>query len=221
VAIPFGFEPPEALPPETFEVSEGGRLVIGAWAGSVNVSAGSRGTVRVEVRCRGVLPPPPLEIERDGDDVYVAGRSAPLHKWLSRWAWRELHLEVSVPARYSVDVETHGGRVEIHGVDGEVEARSRKGHLVFRNVRGPIDGRTWGGSIDVSGCCGDVDVATWRGSIEIRNAEGRVSAHARGGRIAVLDAAGEMVLRSGGGSIRPERSAGARLVQTKVLAMYM
>jgi hypothetical protein len=188
------------------EVSEGGRLVIGAWAGSVNVSAGSRGTVEVEVRSQGVLPAPLLEIERDGDDVYVAARSAPLLQWLPRWAWRNVQLEVSVPARYSVDVATHGGRVEIHGVDGEVEARSRGGHLVFRNVRGPIDGRTSGGSIDVSGCCGDVDVATSRGSIDIRDVEGQVSAHTRGGRIAVIDAAGELLLRSGGGAIQIERA---------------
>jgi len=168
------------------EVAGEGRLVIGAWAGSVNVSAGSPGIVQLEVRCRGVLPPPPLEIERDGDDVYVAGPSAPSLQWLSRWAWRKAQLAVSVPARYSVEVATHAGRVEIRGVDGDVEARSRSGHLVFRDVRGPIDARTTGGSIAVSRCRGDVDATTSRGSIEIREVEGRVSAHTRSGRIAVV-----------------------------------
>src|SRR5262245_64711293 len=117
------------------EVAEEGRLVIGDWPGSVNVSAGRPGIVQLEVRCRGVLPPPLLEIERDGDDVYVAGRSAPSLEWLSRWASRNAQLAVNVPARYSVEVATHGGRVEIQGVDGAGEARSRRGHLVFRDVR--------------------------------------------------------------------------------------
>ena len=53
--------------------------------------------------------------------------SAPSLEWLSRWAWRKAQLAVSLPDRYSVELATHGGRVEVHGVDGEVEARSRSG----------------------------------------------------------------------------------------------
>jgi hypothetical protein len=207
VAIANGVESPGELAGEALEVSEGGRLVIGAWAGSVHVSAGSEASVRVAVRGRGILPTPALEIERDGDDVYVDARSALIPGWLSVWAWRNVELEVSVPARYSVDVQTRRGRVEIRGVDGEVDARSERGHLVFRDVHGPIDARTSGGSIDVSGCRGEVDVATSHGSIEIHDVEGQVSAHTRSGRIVVIGAGGElMLLRRGGGSIQIERA---------------
>ncbi len=198
-------------PGELVEVSEGGRLVIGAWAGSVSVRAGGEGAVRVAVRGRGVLPPPALSIERDGDDVYVEARSVPLLGRLARWTWRHLALEVSVPARYSVDVRAQGGRVEVRGVAGEVDARSKRGHLVFRDVRGPIDAHTKEGSIGVLGCRGDVEVATARGSIEIRDVEGQVSAHTRGGRIVVRDAAGEVLLQSGGGSIQMEGTRGGLL----------
>ena len=104
---------------ETMAVSERGRLVIDAWAGSVNVSAGRGGAVEVALRCRGVLPAPALEIERDGDDVYVEARSAAAPAVAALWVWRQVQIEVSVPARYSVDVATSGGRVEIHGFDGE------------------------------------------------------------------------------------------------------
>jgi hypothetical protein len=207
VAMPI--ESPGELAGESFEVSEGGRLVIGGWAGAVTVSAGSGKSVRVALRGRGLLPPPALEVQRDGDDVYVAARSTPLLGWLPAWAWRGVRLEVSVPARYSVDVHTRSGRVEIHGVAGEVDARSQRGHLVFRDVRGPIDARTSAGSIDVAGCRGDVDVATSRGSIEIQDVEGQVSAHTRGGRIVVLDAAGRMLFRSGGGSVEIDGARGA------------
>jgi hypothetical protein len=106
------------------ETAERGRVVIDAWAGSVNVSAGRSGSVGVALRCWGVLLAPALEIERDGDDVYVEARSTPLLHWLPTWVWRRAQIEVSVPARYSVDVATNGGHVEVHGVDGEVEVRS-------------------------------------------------------------------------------------------------
>ena len=109
----------------TMAVSEqAGRLVIDAWAGSVNVSAGHGDSVEVALRCRGVLPAPAIEIERDGDDVYVEARSAPQLQWLPLWVWRQVEIEVCVPARYSVDVATAGGRVEIHGFDGNVAVRN-------------------------------------------------------------------------------------------------
>lgn len=108
----------------TMAVSPSGRLVIDAWAGSVNVSAGRAGSVEVVLRCWGLLPAPALEIERDGEDVYVEARGSRRLSWLPTWVWRRAQIEVSVPARYSVDVATRGGRVEVHGVDGEVEVRS-------------------------------------------------------------------------------------------------
>jgi hypothetical protein len=103
---------------------QAGRLVIDAWAGSVNVSAGSGESVEVALRGWGMLPAPAIEIERSGDDVYVEARSAPQLQWLPLWVWRQVQIEVSVPARYSVDVATNGGHVEVHGFDGEVEVRS-------------------------------------------------------------------------------------------------
>jgi hypothetical protein len=101
-----------------------GRLVIDAWAGSVNVSAGRGDSVEVALRGWGMLPAPALEIERSGDDVYVEARSAPQLSWLPLWVWRQVSIEVCVPARYSVDVATSGGRVEIHGFDGAVAVRN-------------------------------------------------------------------------------------------------
>jgi hypothetical protein len=112
---------------ETLEVSGEGRLVIGAWAGSVNVCAARRNVVEVAVRCRGGLAAPSLEIERYGDEVYVEARSAPLVRWLA--PWREVSLEVSVPTHYSVDVLTSRGSIEIQDVDGQVSAYTGNGTI--------------------------------------------------------------------------------------------
>jgi hypothetical protein len=109
---------------QTMAVSDRGRLVIDAWAGSVNVSAGRGDSVEVALRGWGVLPAPAIEIERDGDEVYVEARSAPQLSWLPLWVWRQVQIEVSVPARYSVDVATNGGRVAVHGFAGDVAVRN-------------------------------------------------------------------------------------------------
>src|SRR5258706_15740322 len=100
---------------ETLAGSDRGRLVIDAWAGSVNVSAGREGAVEVALRCWGVLPAPALEIERDGDDVYVESRSQSHWQWLPSWVGSLASIEVSAPARYSVEGATSGGRVETRG----------------------------------------------------------------------------------------------------------
>ncbi|HKA14398.1 MAG TPA: hypothetical protein VKH41_05235 [Myxococcota bacterium] len=109
---------------QTTAVSERGRLVIDAWAGRVSVSAGRGDSVEVALRGWGVLPAPAIEIERSGNDVYVEARSAPQLQWLPLWVWSQVQIEVCVPARYSVDVATAGGRVEVHGFDGDVAVRS-------------------------------------------------------------------------------------------------
>jgi hypothetical protein len=114
---------------ETLEVSGEGRLVIGAWAGEVFVSAGRCGVVEVALRCRGGLPAPALETWRCGDEVYVEARSAPFLRWLAAWGWREVVLEVSVPARYSVDVVTSRGSIDIQDVDGPVSAYTSHGTI--------------------------------------------------------------------------------------------
>jgi hypothetical protein len=100
------------------------RLVIDAWAGSVNLSAGSGDSVEVAMRGWGVLPAPAIEIERSGDDVYVEARSVRHLSWLPDWVWRQVEITVSVPPRYSVDVATSGGRVAVYGFDGQVAVRS-------------------------------------------------------------------------------------------------
>jgi hypothetical protein len=197
-------EASRVLADETLEVRPEGRLVIDAWAGSVRVGADGEGPLRIAVRGRGLVPAPVLEIARDGEDVFVDVRCAPLWRWLPVRVWRSIRVEVRVPARFSVDVQTRGGCVEIRGIEGEVDATSRRGRLVFRDVRGPIDAHSAAGSIEVCGCRGDVDAATARGSIEIEGVMGQVSAHTGSGRILVRDPRGEVLLRSGGGSLQLE-----------------
>jgi hypothetical protein len=187
----------------TLDVSEGGRLVIGDFTGTLFVRAGRPDAIEIEVDGGPPLLPPAVEVERDGNDVYLETHGT---GWLQllRPVARPLRLDVSVPARFSVEVTTSGGSVEICGVRGDVEVRGRAGHLLLSDVRGAIDGRTSSGSIDVSGCRGEFDLATSRGSIAIRDVEGRVAAHTRGGPISIVDTVGDLLLGSGGGPIQVE-----------------
>ena len=177
MAIPIGVESPGELALETLKVSEGGRLVIGAWAGSLK-SAPARRHRCGRGEARRFLPPPALEIERDGDDVYVErARADP---------GLALGLGLALRAARGQRVRALlGGRADARGRSRSAASTARwtraakRGHLVFRDVRGPIDARTSGGSIDVSGCRGDVDVATSRGSMR-SGCRGQVSsAHPR------------------------------------------
>jgi hypothetical protein len=109
-----------AVPASRLQARDG-RLVIDAWAGSVNErrppGTVSRGEVLGSRRSRAGDRARWRRRLRRGTGVLRL-------QWLPLWVWSQAQIEVSVPPRYSVDVATSGGRVEIHGFDGEVEVRS-------------------------------------------------------------------------------------------------
>lgn len=186
---------------EIFEVGQGGRLVVEASQGSVDVRACAIEVVEIRVTQRGG-PRPEVRMEQRGADVHVEARDLAGLGWLPGWARPELRFEVRIPARYSVDIETGRGRVCVADARGRVEIRTDGGSLELRDVAGPIDGRTRGGAIDVASCTGEVHLVSAGGPVRITQVEGAVSAHTAGGRLQVLDTQGALDLHSQGGPVR-------------------
>jgi hypothetical protein len=152
---------------ETFRVGARGRLVVEAGSDSVRVVARETDRVLVEARGPGGLARALLDVEQEGDDVYVRTSAPAGLPWLrARWR-RALALEVCVPSRYAVDVATREGFVAIEEVGGAVEVRSLSGGLVFRDVAGCIEARTVSGPIAVERCSGELELRSVSGSIRI------------------------------------------------------
>ncbi len=185
---------------QSVRVEPGGRLEVDLSAGSVEVDTHDESSVTVEADARGFGASRfAFKLSSDGRDARLTGGPT---GWLplpfGGWSVRA---RVRVPERYSVRVRTGGGTVEIHEVEGEVDAGTSGGAIEVLEARGPVLLDTSGGAIRVEEVEGDVTAKTSGGSVRIHEVEGRVEARTSGGPIEVLDASGPVFARTSGGSI--------------------
>ncbi len=181
---------------ETISVGSEGTLYVDLDLGSVRVEAHDESVVSIEARPLGGIS---FSVEREGDDVHLEGEpGAPLAGLISGTSAR---VHVKVPRRFSVDVQTRGGRIRIFDVGGRVAAETGGGEIQLRSVSGPMLVRTAGGSIRVQSASGDLRARTLGGSIAVRDVTGNVDLKSGGGSIRVSDVAGSTEAKTGAGLI--------------------
>lgn len=199
----------------SFDVGDGGTLIVDASFGSIDVttSGGGRVVARVvrEVRDRyddetdRILAEHEVEMSQDGNDVTVRTETSDD----ARDRWRDdyrttplrVRLEISVPRDYNVDVETAGGHITVGDLQGALRARTSGGHLEFGEIVGAVWGRTSGGHIEVAGVDGNIDVETSGGSIDVGRVSGDARLETSGGNIRIDEVGGVIDASSSAGSI--------------------
>ena len=206
---------------ESFQVKSGGKLIIEADRGSIDVKSVEAGQVEIEVfrkvdresetRAQEILKNHEVKFSRDGDTVRV---HAEFRKdWKSDWRDKgrnlQVRYQVSVPKQFNVDLKTAGGSIKVADLIGESRGQTAGGSLNFGRMEGPIYGRTSGGGIGVVGCKGDVDVETAGGSIHLGEVEGSATAHTSGGSIDVKKMSGKTIVSTSGGSIEAADVSGS------------
>jgi len=197
----------------SFEVTEGGKLVLDTDIGSIEVKSGSKDTVKVKVfrkvraasqkKVREVLDDFDIEFKQDGKNLFIDAdykKSRRGFLWFGRKRLR-VKFVITVPQKYSVDLRTSGGSISVSDLEGEVLSRTSGGSLSFGMIKGEIFGKTSGGSIRMEGCSGDVDVNTSGGSITIGEVAGNIDASTSGGSIRVKEVEGTIQARTSGGTI--------------------
>lgn len=215
-------------------LAPGGRLLVDIEAGRVSVTGGSGSGCRVVVTSSRDDLDDKLDFsfeESAGEVRIVAKRKG--KSWFGNWSFRgKLLVEIEVPERTEIDLDTSGGSLEvdsIHGdvrldtsgggirvtrVRGEVLADTSGGGIHIENVDGEVRADTSGGGITMHDVTGDLVADTSGGSIKIRGAGGRVEADTSGGPIDVEFAPGNSEggsLSTSGGGITVTLDAGANL----------
>ena len=202
----------------SFDVSAGGRFVLDADWGKVEVETWDRDAVDVVVERTSELES--LEFDEEDGTITVRSRRKERGFFRSLRADDAPVFEVTVPRRFDLDLTTAGGKIGIADIEGEVVARTAGGNLTIGEVSGSVHGRTAGGSIRIDHATGavdaktsggtirigrgggPVDARTTGGSIHIDHAQGRVAAHTTGGSIRLGDVGGALDAKTTGGSIR-------------------
>ena len=152
------------------EVSPGDRLVLDLDAGA---GVTIRGWDESRVELRGTLESDRLEDTRAEMTTIPGG--VRVRAWYSgsgRSYSSSHRLELRVPRRFDVSLESSGGSLSIEGVEGTFEGRTGGGDLTLTDVRGSADLSTGGGTIRVSDAHLDGRVSTGGGMVTLSNITG-------------------------------------------------
>jgi TonB family protein len=116
--------------------------------------------------------------------------------------------EIHVPRRYSLDVTTQAGNIDVQDVDGQVALFTAGGNITAgrvgaRDAAGRTTARleTKGGHITIGDVAGDLHATTAGGHISAGNIEGEAILHTGGGHIDTGRVSGAATLDTAGGNI--------------------
>jgi DUF4097 and DUF4098 domain-containing protein YvlB len=94
-----------------------------------------------------------------------------------------IRLEISVPRRYDIRLETMGGGVSIDNVDGRMSGKTMGGELALSGLKGRLDLLTMGGSITLKNSDVDGNVKTMGGEVLVEDVTGDVKPSSMGGNV--------------------------------------
>ena len=197
----------------TFDVALGGRLLVDADRGVIEVSTGAAGE-KLELVVEGA-DKVDLEYELEDDTTIVRSRTkSDCDMWSARESCRGIKFSLTIPKQHDVDLTTRGGSITLGDLAGRADARTAGGRIAFGDIAGPADAHTSGGSIRMGAVGGKVSAKTSGGTIEIGDVEGSVRATTSGGSVRIGQAAGAVDAKTSGGSIRIAGASGTVQART-------
>jgi len=188
-----------------FELSGGGRFVLDADNGSVEISGSSGSTVRIVVTSThdDIESLYDFSFESSSGQVEVrADRKGSVSKWFGWTRGGGLHFDIQTPRNVELDIDTAGGRIEADSIDGDVRLDTSGGSIQVRGIKGDVLADTSGGSIVVEDVTGSVNADTSGGDITAEKVGGDLRADTSGGNIKVDGVDGNVKADTSGGSIR-------------------
>lgn len=195
------------------ETGEGGKLALLSDRGEIEVRTWDKGSVHIEVEkfadvytqeeAEKIFEDFQVEIVQEGENVKVEVGSKGGRRLRSLWAT----IEVTVPRRFSVDLETEGGGIEVDDLEGNVQARTRGGGISVGEIKnGSVDISTMGGGLSIKGIeNGNGRAKTMGGGIEVGDVTGDLEVETSGGGINLGEIGGELIAKTLGGGIEIEK----------------
>lgn len=202
---------------QSFAVTAGGRLMIDADRGAIEIATGSDDTVQVDVlrkvtrgsakKARQILAAHKVTFDQDGSTVRIRARlSDGLKSWRGWGSGLQVRYVVKVPSRYDLDLKTAGGSITVPDLAGTVVAGTSGGSIKLGTITGPATCRTSGGDISVAAGTDAIEAHTSGGSVEVGVAQQSAKLGTSGGSIRVNEARGPLSAETSGGSIRIQRA---------------
>ena len=131
-------------------------------------------------------------------------------------------LEIMVPKKYDVDLETTGGELMIRGVEGKFSGETMGGGIELFDLKGTADLTTMGGDIRIENAQLDGQVKTMGGEVSLLDVIGDLDASTMGGEVSYRnnkkrdsrENAKEVEISTMGGDIQVDDAPGGANVST-------
>lgn len=192
----------------TFDTPQPLRALISNPAGDITVTATDTQTTTVEVSARS---------ERDWqavEETIVELRDGQLRIEVPRksgWSHTpEIDIEVTLPARSSVEVRSASADTTLAGDYDAVRVRSASGDVRLDIVAGPLDIETASGDVTVDDASASVHIRTASGDVRLDSANGddRVEISTASGDTEIGSVAGPLTVNGASSDIRVREAAG-------------
>lgn len=147
-------------------------LELSSFEGSISVTAGARGTLRVQADHEDEVR---IKIDQGTNRVRVSASA--------RYGPAEVTWRLTVPPELALDLSSQNGdvtvsgsrgRIDISTVEGNVTVRGGTGQVALEAVEGDIVLEDADGYLRLSSVDGDVTVRNSQGSLEVSAVDGRV-----------------------------------------------
>ena len=196
-----------------FQVAQGGKLIVQADRGSIEVNSGAGDKVQVRVlrRIKGGTQAQADELfanhevtfSQDGNTVSIVGKNMKDRSRLGRIRQPSLQVryEISLPRKFDVDLKTSGGDIRLSELDGSAITRTSSGSIELGTISGRVESSNSGGDIQVARAGADVVARTSSGSIKVQTVAGKIEVSDSGGDIRVEKAGKDVVASTSSGSI--------------------
>ena len=197
---------------------EGSKLIVRADFGSISVKPGPSDRVGCQVRLR-VYTSNEAEARRYFRSYQLSLRPHEAGLYLKGELGQERHnfradFDLTVPLRFSLDLETKGGGIEVEKLEGELKAVTAGGDIRAGNLRGPVQVETAGGSIQLGNAAAQVEARTAGGSIRVGDVRGAAVLETSGGEVVAGMIQGPLRAETAGGDLMLRGASGAIEAQT-------
>ena len=199
---------------KSFTVQAGGKLHLETQGGSLSVTRGGDGVVKITAREKiradsdseadEILKKLDLDFEQTGNDVSATSKyeHQPVGFHWGSWPPVQVDFIVTVPASFATDLHTSGGGITVGDLNGAVHARTSGGNIKLGKIGADVDAHTSGGGVSLDSASGEVKLGTSGGNITVGRVDGPASLATSGGSIKVDSVVGELHASTSGGSVR-------------------
>jgi DUF4097 and DUF4098 domain-containing protein YvlB len=95
----------------------------------------------------------------------------------------DLDLQIMVPSRFDIEIDSMGGEVSITKVEGAISGKTMGGELTLAELKGDLSLTTMGGDISLTDSVVDGEVKTMGGDVTLQDVMGNVRGSTMGGDV--------------------------------------